>query len=90
MSESSDCIDGGESMSRVFPRPIVKLPLADIPLVGARGYLSQSTGHQVVFMEFAKDVELPEHAHESQWGVVLEGRIDLVMNGERFTFRKGD
>ena len=77
-------------MSNVFPDPILKLPEADVPIDGVRAYLSQSERHQVVFMEFSKDVVVPEHSHEAQWGAVLEGRIDLVIGGEALTFAKGD
>jgi quercetin dioxygenase-like cupin family protein len=77
-------------VSKVFPDPILRLPEADVPLDGVRAYLSQSEGHQVVFMEFSKDVVVPEHLHESQWAVVLEGRIDIVIGGETRTFGKGD
>ena len=31
-------------------------------------------------MKFEKDVILEEHSHESQWGVVLEGKIDLIID----------
>jgi quercetin dioxygenase-like cupin family protein len=41
-------------------------------------------------MEFDEDVDLTEHSHEAQWGVVLEGRIDLVINGKVHTFGRGD
>ena len=41
-------------------------------------------------MQFDEDVEIPEHYHESQWGVVLEGRIDLVVKGIKQTYTKGD
>jgi quercetin dioxygenase-like cupin family protein len=77
-------------MSNVFPDPIVRLPEADVPIDGVRAYLSQSEGHQIVFMEFSKDVQVPEHSHESQWAVVLEGRIDIVIGGETLTLGKGD
>ena len=77
-------------MSKVFPDPILRLPEADVPLDGVQAYLSQSEGHQVVFMEFSKDVVVPEHSHESQWAVVLDGRIDLVIGGERRTLGRGD
>ena len=77
-------------MSTVFPDPIVALPEADIPLDGVRAYLSQSEVHQIVFMEFSKDAIVPEHSHESQWAVVLEGRIDIVIGGEAKTLGKGD
>jgi quercetin dioxygenase-like cupin family protein len=77
-------------MSKVFPDPIMSLPEADVPLDGVRAYLSQSEGHQVVFMEFSKDAVVPEHSHESQWAVVLEGRIDIVIGGEARTLGKGN
>ncbi len=53
-------------------------------------YLSQAATHQIVFMEFAEDVLLPEHSHESQAGFVLEGMIDLCIGGKTLTYRKGD
>ena len=77
-------------MPNIFPEPIQKLPKADIPLKGLKAYLSQASNHQIIFMEFEKDVDLAEHAHAGQFGVVLEGRIDLVIDGENHTFIKGD
>jgi quercetin dioxygenase-like cupin family protein len=41
-------------------------------------------------MQFEKDIPLPEHFHEAQWAVVLEGRIDMVIEGEPRTYTKGD
>lgn len=77
-------------MSDIFPEPIRKLPQADIPLDGIRAFLSQSATHQILFMEFEKDVALPEHSHGAQIGIVLEGRIDLIIEGALKTFTKGD
>lgn len=77
-------------MCDVFPEPIARLPQADIPLDGVIGYLLQGQAQQVLFMSFLEDVELPAHAHEAQWGIVLEGQIDLIIDGEKFTFTRGD
>jgi len=77
-------------LSEIFPEPIRKLPEADIPLTGLKAFLSQSENHQIIFMEFNEDVELPEHSHESQWGIVLEGKIDLVIDGIKHTYSKGN
>ncbi|MDY6903663.1 MAG: cupin domain-containing protein [Thermodesulfobacteriota bacterium] len=76
-------------MTDIFPDPIQHLPEADIPIDGVTAFLSQSDGHQVLFMSFAKDVDLPEHAHAAQIGFVLEGRIDLVINGKKETYTRG-
>lgn len=77
-------------MSKNFPEPILNLPEADIPIQGIKAYLSQAETHQIIFMEFSEDVDLPEHAHESQWGIVLEGKIELTIEGVRHTYEKGD
>lgn len=77
-------------MASFFPDPIRKLPKADIPYNGLNAWLAQGDGHQIVFMEFDRDVNLAPHAHEAQWGIVLEGRIDLVIDGEKKTYTKGD
>lgn len=77
-------------MAETFSEPIRNLPEADIPLSGLKAYLSQSDGHQILFMEFDQDVEIPEHSRESQWGVVLEGRVDLTIEGVERTYTKGD
>lgn len=77
-------------MEHLFPEPIRNLPEADIPLGGLRAYLSQSRDHQLIFMQFEKDVVLPEHAHAVQVGFVLSGRIELTIGGREHCFSKGD
>ena len=77
-------------MSEIFPEPIRNLPRADIPLIGIKAYLLQAENHQVLFMEFAKDAEVPEHSHEAQWGVVLDGESELKIGGKLHVLKKGD
>ena len=85
-----DNMEGGEAVMEVFPKPVLNLPEADIPLEGITAYLSQGDNHQIIFMKFQKDVYFPAHAHEAQWGVVLEGKIEIVMNGEIKEYTRGD
>lgn len=77
-------------MSSLFPEPILQLPLADMPVKGARAFLSQGSNHQIVFMQFSEDAVLQEHSHESQWGIVLEGMVELTVGGEKRVYQKGD
>jgi len=77
-------------MDTIFPETITNLPEADIPLDGITAYLSQAETHQILFMQFDKDVSLPEHSHAAQSGVVLEGKIELTFGGKTHTFTKGD
>ena len=77
-------------MISIFPESIKNLPKADIPLEGVNAYLSQGKNEQIIFMEFEKDIEFPEHSHDSQWEVVLEGKVDLVVEDNKKTFSKGE
>ncbi|GAB6057207.1 cupin domain-containing protein [Desulfonatronum parangueonense] len=45
--------------------------------------------NQLVFMQFAKDAELPEHAHAAQVGFVLAGMIELTISGATRQYGKG-
>lgn len=77
-------------MDSIFPTPIHNLPKADIPIEGLTAFLSQGKNHQIVFMEFDKDVDLPEHSHGAQAGFVLSGKIDLCIDGHRASYVAGD
>lgn len=77
-------------MMKNFPEPILNLPEANIPIKGVKAYLSQGENHQIIFMQFSEDVDLPEHDHESQWGIVLQGKIELVIDGVKHSYTKGD
>jgi len=73
-----------------FPEAIRGLKEADVPFEGCKAYMVQGEGEQVLFMSFERDVELPVHAHEAQWGIVLSGRIDLTIGDRSATYAKGD
>ena len=77
-------------MECYFPDPITQFPKADIPLEGLTAYLSQADTHQTLYMQFEKTVELPEHEHADQIGFILEGKIDLIIDGEKRTYAKGN
>ena len=61
---------------KYFPEIIRKLPKAKIPIAGIDSFLFQGEDQQILFMEFSENVTVPEHSHEAQWGVVLEGEIE--------------
>ncbi len=41
-------------------------------------------------MSFDEDVEVAKHSHNAQWGVVLEGEMELTMGGVIQVLKKGD
>jgi len=74
----------------IFPSPIRQLPEVDMPFTNYEAYLSQGENHQIIFMKFNEDINLPEHSHEEQWGIVLEGKIELTIDSETRAYTKGD
>jgi quercetin dioxygenase-like cupin family protein len=73
-----------------FPKLISGLPQADIAFKGVKGWLSQAKDHQLVFMDIAPIGEVAPHAHGAQWGIVVDGEMELMIGGTKHVFRKGD
>lgn len=75
-----------------FPIQVDTLPSVDIPfppeVVTSRAI--RSNDGLVVFFTFHQDVELPAHSHGDQCGMVLQGRIDLTLDGVERTFSSGE
>ncbi|UCE29032.1 MAG: cupin domain-containing protein [Candidatus Bathyarchaeota archaeon] len=74
-----------------FPKPIADLPEADIKFKGVRGWIAQGEDHQVVFFEIERLAEVPSHNHDTpQWGVVVEGKMELSIGDETRVYQNGD
>jgi len=78
------------SKENIFPEIIASLPEADIPIEGLRAHLLQGENQQIIFMTFENDVEIPVHSHEAQWGIILDGALELIIDGVKNTYSKGD
>ncbi len=75
---------------QLFPDIISRHPAAALGLAGVESHLVQAADQQLVFMRFDADVEIPEHQHRAQWGVVLDGEMELTVEGHRRVLRRGD
>jgi len=73
-----------------FPALITQLPEADILFEGVRGWISQATDHQIVFLDIEPIGQVSPHSHGEQWGIVVDGEMDLTIGGKTGTYRKGD
>ena len=74
-----------------YPQVITCLPEADVPFENSKGWILQADNNQLVFFEFQPDVNLPEHSHSyAQWGIVIDGQMELSINGKPRTCKKGD
>lgn len=73
-----------------LPDFIRDLPEIETGTDGVRGWIVQGEGRQVVFFELRAGTAVPPHSHAAQWGMVIEGVMDLTIGGETRTLRKGD
>ena len=73
-----------------YPDMIKKLPEADIDFKGVRGWISQGKDHQIVFFDIEPIGEVKKHSHGAQWGIVVDGEMDLTIGGITKTCKKGD
>jgi quercetin dioxygenase-like cupin family protein len=73
-----------------YPEMITRLPQANIPVEGVRGWISQAPDQQVVFLDIDPIGEVPPHSHGDQWGIVVEGEMELTIGDETRRYRPGD
>ncbi|MCK5593226.1 cupin domain-containing protein [Candidatus Bathyarchaeota archaeon] len=80
-----------DTLKQGFPKVITDLLEADIQFRGVRGWLAQGESHQLVFFEIEPFAEVSEHSHDSpQWGIVVEGKMELTIGDETRVYEKGD
>ena len=74
-----------------LPDIITRLPEAKLPFASTEVQTSvlQSAQGQLVFFQIFKDLEVPAHSHKGQWGTVLEGEVELTIDGETRTYGPG-
>lgn len=66
------------------------LPEVDGYFEGGKAWLLQGTTHQVVFIKAAQDVAADEHEHEEQWGIIVDGEVEMTIDGEPRKLSSGD
>ena len=70
--------------------PEADLPEADLPFKGVKAWILQGEKHQLIFFEMQPTALVPEHSHSyPQWGMVIEGKMKLTINGKTKTIEKG-
>lgn len=77
-------------MNEPYPDMIKNLPDIDLPIEGVHGRLLQAGDYQITFFEIEPIGEIPPHSHEAQWGIVIEGEMDLTIGGQTQSYKQGD
>jgi quercetin dioxygenase-like cupin family protein len=79
-----------KEISDFYPKMIKELPEIDVNLQGVKGWLVQSSQRQVVLFEIKPIGKIPDHSHGAQWGIMLDGRMNLTIAGKTRLYEKGD
>jgi quercetin dioxygenase-like cupin family protein len=77
-------------MTVPYPELIENLPDVDLDVPGVKAKLLQADGMQMVFFEMDPIAQVPPHSHGDQWGVVIEGEVDLTVDGDTRRYKAGD
>lgn len=77
-------------MAEFYPDFIRNLPQADVPVSGVDARMLQGDRGQAVFFTMEPGTEIPLHHHGDQWGVVLDGEMELTIAGQTRLYRRGD
>jgi quercetin dioxygenase-like cupin family protein len=80
----------GDQLGSGYPDVITSLPEADIQFKGVRAWILQGEETQLVFFVMEASAAVPEHTHGySQWGMVIDGDMDLIIDGKAMKCTKG-
>ncbi|MFN8579608.1 MAG: cupin domain-containing protein [Gemmatimonadaceae bacterium] len=77
-------------MPTPFPSFTTLMPEAAVAHAGVRGWVSQAPDHQVVFLHFPAGTTAAPHAHGTQWGLVVSGKLRLTAGGVTREYGPGD
>jgi len=77
-------------MSQEYSDFIKALPQADLSLPGVTGYLLTGQNGQACFFELPAGAGVPLHSHGAQWGIVVDGEIELTIDGVTKIYKPGD
>jgi len=66
------------------------LPEADVPFRGISVRLLRGPTASAIFVAAKENSVVPEHRHGPQWGIVVEGELDLTIGGTRRIYRRGE
>ena len=73
-----------------YPELIRGMPVADINWPGLRGWLLGNENRLAVFLECDQPTEVGEHSHGAQFGVVLDGTLEITIAGTLHSLKAGD
>jgi hypothetical protein len=89
--------DGADNVSScrptheaLWPSFVDGWPEARMEMPGLSGRILKGERGWVIFMAADRDVLIPMHHHGAQWGMILDGEMQLTFGDETKTYRRGE
>lgn len=73
-----------------YPDCIKNLPKVKTTLPGVQGWIGKGEEFQIVFFEIEPTATVPPHSHCAQFGIVIDGEMELTIGNETKRYSKGD
>jgi quercetin dioxygenase-like cupin family protein len=85
---------GFPAFIRSLPKAVPTTPLPPPPpnvVNKVRSWLLQGDpSGQVLFVESDIETTMPYHKHADQWGIVIDGKMDMIIDEQTKTYNRGD
>lgn len=73
-----------------WPSFVNRWPSAQMDIEGLSGRILKGDHGWIIFMAAAQDVHVPAHRHGAQWGITLDGRMELIIGDQARVFEHGE
>lgn len=73
-----------------WPAFVNHWPAAKLEVKGLTGRILKGDHGWIIFMEADRDISMPTHRHGAQWGVVLDGRMELIIGDHSRIYERGE
>lgn len=73
-----------------WPTFVESWPETRMEFDGLRGWALKHERGFAIFMAADRDVRIPMHHHGAQWGIVLQGEMELTVADQTRVYRRGE
>lgn len=77
-------------MDNIIPAFVEFFPKVKLDIEGLDGWTLKCQQARVAILKAHQNVLVPRHHHNAQWGIVLDGEMELTIGDETTTYRPGD
>ena len=74
----------------IWPEFVNDWPEARMEMEGLSGRILKGDRGWIIFMAADRDIFVPAHHHGAQWGVVLDGRMELTIYDRTRIYERGE